>query len=113
MKIKKQLEQLLTSGQVPHAQLFTGLPGYGGLALSIEFGLTLLGEISDSIDRGKHITSHRELIVTENGILIDNPGMREVGIADSTIGLEKTFETIVELSKGCKFNNASCRKYSL
>ena len=49
--IKKQLEQLLTSGQVPHAQLFTGLPGYGGLALSIEFGLTLLGEISDSITK--------------------------------------------------------------
>jgi len=57
--------------------------------------LMITGEISDSIDRGKHITSHRELIVTENGILIDNPGMREVGIADSSSGLEKTFESIL------------------
>jgi len=69
--------------------------------------LMITGEISDSIDRGKHITSHRELIVTENGILIDNPGMREVGIADSTSGLEMTFQTIVELSKDCKFKD--CR----
>jgi len=69
--------------------------------------LMITGGISDSIDRGKHITTHRELIVTENGILIDNPGMREVGIADSTSGLEKTFETIVELSKDCKFKNCT------
>ena len=69
--------------------------------------LMITGGISKSIDRGKHITTHRELIVTENGILIDNPGMREVGIADSTSGLEKTFETIVELSKDCKFKNCT------
>ncbi|MFH6768474.1 ribosome small subunit-dependent GTPase A [Gaetbulibacter aquiaggeris] len=69
--------------------------------------LMTTGGISNSIDRGKHITTHRELIVTDNGILIDNPGMREVGIADSTGGLEKTFETIVELSKDCKFKDCT------
>jgi ribosome biogenesis GTPase len=37
------------------------------------------GSISDNTNKGRHITSHRELIVLENGgILIDNPGMREV-----------------------------------
>lgn len=42
------------------------------------------GSISQSTNRGKHITSHRELFVLENGgILIDNPGMREVGIANT------------------------------
>ena len=40
--------------------------------------------ISASTNKGRHVTSHRELLVLENGgILIDNPGMREVGIADS------------------------------
>ncbi|MDF1673555.1 MAG: ribosome small subunit-dependent GTPase A, partial [Vicingaceae bacterium] len=64
------------------------------------------GEISERIDRGKHITTHRELFVLEDGgILIDNPGMREVGITDSTDGLEMTFEKIIELSKDCKFND--------
>ena len=60
--------------------------------------------ISSTTNKGRHVTSHRELIVLENGgILIDNPGMREVGIADSTDGLEITFETIIKLSKNCKF----------
>jgi len=66
------------------------------------------GTISHSTKKGKHITSHRELIILENGgILIDNPGMREVGIADSTSGLEKTFDIITRLSQHCKFKDCS------
>jgi len=64
--------------------------------------------ISQSTDRGRHITSHRELFVLEDGgMLIDNPGMREVGIADSSGGLEITFDKIVELSQNCKFKDCS------
>ncbi|MBN1599877.1 MAG: ribosome small subunit-dependent GTPase A [Bacteroidales bacterium] len=64
--------------------------------------------ISESTNKGRHITSHRELIVIENGgILIDNPGMREVGIADSSAGLEVTFESITELSGSCKFRDCT------
>ncbi len=66
------------------------------------------GAISSSLNKGKHVTSHRELIVLESGgILIDNPGMREVGIADSANGLEITFDTIFELSENCKFKDCS------
>lgn len=69
------------------------------------------GEISKSIDRGKHVTTHRELIVLESGgILIDNPGMREVGIADSSTGLEMTFDQIYQLAEACKFNDCSHEK---
>jgi ribosome biogenesis GTPase len=64
--------------------------------------------LSTSSNKGRHITSHRELVVLENGgILIDNPGMREVGIADSTDGLEITFNTIIELSENCKFKDCT------
>ncbi|MEN8121359.1 MAG: ribosome small subunit-dependent GTPase A [Bacteroidota bacterium] len=64
--------------------------------------------ISISTNKGRHVTSHRELIVLENGgILIDNPGMREVGIADSTSGIEMTFDEIIELSKNCKFKDCT------
>lgn len=64
--------------------------------------------ISVSTQKGRHTTSHRELIILENGgILIDNPGMREVGIVDSTGGLETTFETITELAQDCKFKNCT------
>lgn len=66
------------------------------------------GEISQSIDRGKHVTSHRELIVLDTGgILIDNPGMREVGITDASAGLEVTFDEIIRLSNDCKFNDCA------
>ena len=48
------------------------------------------------------------MIVLENGgILIDNPGMREVGIADSKSGIEMTFDEIIELSKNCKFKDCT------
>ncbi|GJM17203.1 MAG: putative ribosome biogenesis GTPase RsgA [Thermodesulfobacteriota bacterium] len=66
------------------------------------------GAISDSVKKGKHVTSHRELIVLDNGgILIDNPGMREVGIADAASGLELTFDAIIELSQQCKYNDCT------
>lgn len=64
------------------------------------------GEISSSTNKGKHVTSHRELMVLEDGgILIDNPGMREVGIADAGAGLETTFDKILDLAKQCKFKD--------
>ena len=66
-----------------------------------------IGEISKSIDRGKHVTSHRELIVLENGILIDNPGMREVGITNISDGLEMTFDGILNLAQDCKFSDCT------
>lgn len=66
------------------------------------------GEISKAIDRGKHITTHRELVVlTNGGVLIDNPGMREVGITDAVGGIEMTFDEITELANDCKFNDCS------
>ncbi|NSW94172.1 MAG: ribosome small subunit-dependent GTPase A [Bacteroidales bacterium] len=64
--------------------------------------------ISMSTGKGRHVTSHRELFILENGgILIDNPGMREVGIADSAEGLESTFDKIYELSDKCKFSDCT------
>ncbi|WP_026898826.1 ribosome small subunit-dependent GTPase A [Daejeonella oryzae] len=64
--------------------------------------------ISQSTNKGKHVTSHRELIILDNGgILIDNPGMRDVGIADSTSGLEITFDKITRLAQHCKFKDCT------
>ena len=72
-------------------------------------GINLMdtGEISGRIDRGKHVTSHRELIVLENGILIDNPGMREVGITGISDGIQSTFDQISNLIQHCKFSDCT------
>ena len=64
--------------------------------------------ISESTNKGRHVTSHRELTVLETGgILIDNPGMREVGIADADGGLEVTFDMIFQLATGCRFKDCT------
>jgi ribosome biogenesis GTPase len=66
------------------------------------------GAISQSSNRGRHVTSHRQLIVLENGgLLIDNPGMREVGVVDTNQGLETTFDDIVHFSENCKFTDCT------
>lgn len=64
--------------------------------------------ISQSTNKGRHITSHREMVLLENGgILIDNPGMREVGIADSSGGLETAFDSILSFSEHCRFKDCT------
>lgn len=69
------------------------------------------GSISQSINRGRHVTSHRELFVLMNGgLIIDNPGMREVGIADTSNGLEMTFEKILLLAENCRYKDCTHRE---
>lgn len=64
--------------------------------------------ISLTTGKGKHTTKHRELVVLENGgMIIDNPGMREIGIIDSNIGIETTFDLIYSLSENCKYNDCT------
>lgn len=66
------------------------------------------GEISDAVKKGKHTTTHRELIrLKSGGLLIDNPGMREVGITDASGGLEMTFDSIMALADSCKFKDCT------
>lgn len=62
--------------------------------------------ISSSNQKGRHTTTHRELFILANGaIVIDTPGMREIGITDDTSALEATFESIQEIAQNCKFGD--------
>ena len=70
-----------------------------------ETELMKTSSISLSTSKGRHTTSHRELFLMENGaILIDTPGMREIGITEN---IEETFDEIIELSQDCKFKNCT------
>jgi len=61
-------------------------------------------EINDSTDRGKHTTTAREMYFLENsGIVIDNPGTREVGMTAVNAGIKNVFDEIVVLSRDCKY----------
>jgi len=60
-------------------------------------------EISRSTNKGKHATEHRELFVIENGgIIIDTPGMRELGMTDNIEGIQTTFQDIFNLALKCR-----------
>lgn len=66
------------------------------------------GDVSSYSDRGKHTTTGRQMYFLSNGgIVIDNPGIREVGIMNLRDGSDHTFATIVSLSENCKFTNCS------
>ncbi|MCU4176604.1 ribosome small subunit-dependent GTPase A [Marinilabiliaceae bacterium N1Y90] len=90
---------LLGSSGVGKSTLLNGLSGKEEMKTS---------EISTSVNKGRHTTTHRELIVLEGGgILIDNPGMREVGITDLGDGLETTFESILSYAKDCRYKDCT------
>ena len=58
--------------------------------------------------KGQHTTSHRELFILKgSGILIDTPGMRELGVAESFKTLESTFEIIFALAAACKYSDCT------
>ena len=61
-----------------------------------------------STGEGAHTTSRRQLIVLSQGaMLIDTPGMRELGIAGAGDGVDTGFEDIVVLSAQCRYANCS------
>jgi ribosome biogenesis GTPase / thiamine phosphate phosphatase len=57
---------------------------------------------------GVHTTARRQLIVLDNGaLLIDTPGMRELGLLGASDGLDDTFAEIRECSVSCRFANCT------
>lgn len=58
--------------------------------------------------KGKHTTTTREMYFLENGgLLVDNPGTREVGVMDSETGIEMVFDEISHLAKECRYSDCT------
>ena len=61
-------------------------------------------------DKGRHTTTHRELMILPCGaMVIDTPGMRELGMWDSGDGLSTAFEDIEKLAERCRFKDCTHR----
>jgi ribosome biogenesis GTPase / thiamine phosphate phosphatase len=86
---------------------FLGSSGVGKSTLINKlFGQEILktGDISFSLNRGKHTTTSREMFfLEEGGIVVDNPGMRQVGMVDTEAGIDNSFDQIISLAKECKY----------
>jgi ribosome biogenesis GTPase len=58
--------------------------------------------------RGRHTTTHRELIaVPQGGLVLDTPGMRELQLWEASDGIQGSFEDIVLLSHACRFRDCT------
>ena len=59
-------------------------------------------------DKGRHTTTHRELLfLPDGGMVIDTPGMRELGMWDAKSGIDRTFSDIEELARQCRFRDCT------
>jgi ribosome biogenesis GTPase len=65
-------------------------------------------DVRESDQKGRHTTSHRELVVLPGGgLIIDTPGMRELQLWDASESVRDTFDEIEALAPGCRFTD--CR----
>jgi len=66
------------------------------------------GEVRQSDGRGRHTTTHRELILLPGGgALIDTPGMRELQLWAGEDSIERAFDEIAGLAAGCRYRDCA------
>jgi ribosome biogenesis GTPase len=82
--------------------------GKSTLANSLGAGSLATGEIRDKDGRGRHTTTARSLHrLPSGGVLVDNPGIRELQLPACEDGLLDVFDDVVRIAAGCRFSNCS------
>ena len=70
--------------------------------------LVKTGDVRDDDSRGRHTTTHREMIfLPGGGMIIDTPGMRELQLWSDTDAIDESFSEIDQLAAGCRFKDCS------
>lgn len=97
---------LLGSSGVGKSTIANQLTGDASRVGGIGTMLQKVQAVRQGDDRGRHTTTHRELIkLPSGGLLIDTPGMREIQIWAQDEGLEDTFADIKTLAQACRFRD--------
>lgn len=101
-----ELDKYLVEG---NTVLLLGSSGVGKSSLLnvlAEEEIMEVNDIREDDSKGKHTTTHRQLIKLPNGgVIIDTPGMRAIGMSELDEGLTKAFEDIEEYTLECKFSD--------
>ncbi|WP_455716962.1 ribosome small subunit-dependent GTPase A [Anaerosporobacter sp.] len=104
----EELNRYVTSGKTI---VFLGSSGIGKSTLvNALAGREIMNtnKVREDDSKGYHTTTHRQMIELENGaLLIDTPGMRELGLWDVSEGLKESFGDVEELVGQCKFHNCT------
>jgi ribosome biogenesis GTPase len=67
-------------------------------------------EVRAEDSKGRHTTTHRELVrLPGGGLIIDTPGMRELQLWDVSAGMRETFDDIDALAAACRFSDCKHR----
>lgn len=65
-----------------------------------------VGEVRETDAKGRHVTSHRELhLLPGGGMIIDNPGIRALGLSAEGEGVDSLYSDIEQLTYNCRFSN--------
>ena len=91
--------------------VFLGSSGVGKSTLvNTLYGREVMktSEVRENDSRGRHTTTSRNLIMLPNGaMIIDTPGMRELGMWNAEEGISKTFSDIEQYIGTCKYSNCT------
>ena len=104
------LDELDAYLRVGATVVLLGSSGVGKSTLINRIAGSELLETSETSEggRGRHTTSHRELVPLPSGaLLLDTPGMRELQLWAGEEVLDTTFSEIAELAAECKFSDCS------
>jgi ribosome biogenesis GTPase len=70
--------------------------------------IMLAGAIREDDGRGRHTTTHRELVRLPSGaLLLDTPGMRELGLWGAEEAVTSLFEDVQAIEEGCRFRDCT------
>ena len=70
--------------------------------------VALTGEVREGDSKGRHTTTTRELhLLVDGGVLIDSPGIREVGLVTEAEAVEETFPEVTAAAEGCRFRDCA------
>ncbi len=66
------------------------------------------GAVREWDGKGRHTTTRRQMVLLEqNSLMIDTPGMRELANIGAESGIDDSFSEILELAAGCRFNDCT------